>query len=685
MALGRMSSLGVGSNVLNYDMIDKLRKADESSYIKPIDKNLEKNVEKQTELVELTNLVRDVKSNTRVLSDYSTYLGRSHEVIGNEVKATISDGVPIQDIRLDIDSIAQNDVNEVGSKFSQRDSVFSQKDSILRFFTKGKVYEVDIKAGMTLEDVAQLITDETKGEVIGSIMKTGGQHPYQLMINSKDTGEQNRIYFGETLRGGTIKAGEIDIKDDDFTVTLADKKGGLKTLQIALKTSKSAKTDENVESLRDAIKQAISEDSDFEGLLDSEINIGIGSNDSLVINDIRGYEVQVGGDSARILGFKENSSQSDKEERKKKDLVYGEPVQEGYIDGIIRIGSVPLDLSKLTQRGNSSYKNAKIVARAIDNIAGIHSYATKDGRIVINSDTGEVSIIPDEDGGKSEDALKRLGLQRGSAMDYTRAHNDLFKIRNIQTAKDAEFSYNGIKMRRASNQIDDIATGVNIELLAPTQEGKPAMIHITRNDEEVIENIVSFVENYNKLSTKLDEVTRYDEDTKIAGVFNGDSDIRAIRPALNKILSFNTGGIDRQTLVKYGITVNEHGLMTLDSGKLRSAINEDPQAAQEFFQGKVVTREFRDVEIDGVFKMLDKELSLFVDSGKSRLKLLEESLTTEDKKLKDDKRRATEMLDARYDLMAQRFANYDSQIAKANNSFNAVQMMIDQSIANKKS
>ena len=66
------------------------------------------------------------------------------------------------------------------------------------------------------------------------------------------------------------------------------------------------------------------------------------------------------------------------------------------------------------------------------------------------------------------------------------------------------------------------------------------------------------------------------------------------------------------------------------------------------------------------------------------LKLLEESLTTEDKKLKDDKRRATEMLDSRYDLMAQRFANYDSQIAKANNSFNAVQMMIDQSIANKK-
>ena len=42
------------------------------------------------------------------------------------------------------------------------------------------------------------------------------------------------------------------------------------------------------------------------------------------------------------------------------------------------------------------------------------------------------------------------------------------------------------------------------------------------------------------------------------------------------------------------------------------------------------------------------------------------------------------MLDARYDTMQQRFASFDEQIAKANNSFNAVQMMIDQAAANDK-
>ena len=54
MALGTLSSLGLGSKVLNHEVIDKLREADEASHIKPIDKKIEQNVEKQTELVAIS-------------------------------------------------------------------------------------------------------------------------------------------------------------------------------------------------------------------------------------------------------------------------------------------------------------------------------------------------------------------------------------------------------------------------------------------------------------------------------------------------------------------------------------------------------------------------------------------------------------------------------------------------------
>ena len=79
MALGSLSSLGLGSKVLNHDVIDKLRKADESTHIDPIDKKIEQNVEKQTELVAITLTLRDLKSSTSKLADYSTYLGRSKQ------------------------------------------------------------------------------------------------------------------------------------------------------------------------------------------------------------------------------------------------------------------------------------------------------------------------------------------------------------------------------------------------------------------------------------------------------------------------------------------------------------------------------------------------------------------------------------------------------------------------------
>ncbi len=683
MALGKLSSLGIGSNVLNYDTIEKLRKADEASQIKPLEKKMEKNLEKQTELVELTSAVREIKSYTSKLADYSTYLGRSSNVVGDAVKATITAGVPVQDIKLDIESIAKSDINEVGTKFAERDSVFTQKDATLNFFTKGKFYEIEIKAGMALDEVAQLITDKTGGEVIGTIMKTGGSNPYQLMINSKETGESNRIYFGALINGDTIKKGALDIKDDDLSITLATAKGASKTLNISLKTGTDSKTNDNASALKEAILKAIEADSDFEGLLENgDINIGLGAKgDSLIINDRRGNEVQVGGAKARELGFKSTTS---KDNLENKDLVTTKPIQAGLLKGTITIGSVPLDLATITKKSNTSYDNAKAIAAAIDNIAGLHSRATQDGKVIINSDTGEVSIMPANDSA-SKEMLESWGVSSGSSMDYIKTQSDLFKIKNIQSAQDAEFSYNGIKMRRPSNNVDDVASGVTLELLSTTEPGKPAIVNVTRDDEVIIESLTKFVESYNALSMKVDELTRFDEDSKIAGVFNGDSDVRMIRPTLNKIFSYTMGaGIERQSLVKYGISINEKGVMSLDTSTLRNALNSDPEGAKEFFQGKITTREFREIEVDGVFKMLDKELAKLVDGSNSRLKLLEESLTREDKKLKEDKNKANAMLDTRYDLMAQRFAAYDGQISRTNNSFNSVQMMIDQSVANNK-
>ncbi len=682
MALGTLSSLGLGSKVLNHDVIDKLREADEASLIKRIDKKIEQNVEKQTELVAITSTLRDLKSSTSKLGDYSTYLGRSSNVIGDALKANISAGVPTQDIKIDIDSVATSDINEIGSKYESRESVFSQKDSVLKFHHKGHDYKIDIKAGMQLGEVAQLITDTTKGEVMGIVMKTGGSNPYQLMINSKDTGESSRIYFGSTTSGSVVPSGAFSVNDGDLNITLKDKKGIDKTLSIKLpKTAIESKSQDNAEALKEAIITAIKNDSDFDGLLDNDINIGIGgaNSDTLTLNDRRGYSIELQGSKAQSLGFGTENKNNAKEDL----MVATKSVGAGKLTGTINIGSIPLDLSTLTKEKNTSAQNAKNIAEAINNIAGIYGSVNDEGKLVINSDTGEVNIYANDDPA-SKKALEDLGLKAGTTMDYAKTQEELFKIRKVQKAEDAKFSYNGISMKRPTNNVDDIVSGVNIEFLTTTEPGKPAVISITRNDEEIIENVKKFVESYNDLALKLDDVTRYDEDSKIAGVFNGNSDIRMIRPSLNRIFSTT---IQTETelkgLAKYGLTLNEKGTMTLDVSKLQMALSSDPEGTQELFNGSLKTTEFKEVQTDGVFKKFDQEIDRLLNGPNARLKVLEESLTKDDKKLREDRKKAVEQLNIRYDIMAQRFAAYDSQISKTNNAFSSVQLMIDQSVAKK--
>lgn len=682
MALGTLSSLGLGSKVLNHDVIEKLRKADEATYLDPIDKKIEKNVEKQTELVAITSSLRELKSSTSKLSDYSTYLGRSSNVIGDSIKATISAGVPKQDIKIEVDSVATSDINEVGTRYDSREAIFSQKDSVLKFHHKGQDYNINIKAGMELNDVAQLITDTTKGEVMGIVMKTGGHNPYQLMINSKDTGESSRVYFGSTALGTAVPAGAFALGADELKITLKDKKGLEQTLEIKLnKTGPNATSQDNAESLKQAIITALQEDSHFEGLLGEDINIGVGgaNSDSITINDRRGYAIKIEGSKAQTLGFG-----SDNKTIQQDDLMVGsKSIGAGQLTGTINIGSIPLDLSTLTKPKNTAEQNAKSIAEAIDNIAGIHAKVNDEGKLVINSDTGEVNIFANNDP-DSKQALEDLGLKPGVTMSYAKTQEDLFKIRKVQSAEDAKFSYNGISMKRPTNNVDDIVSGVNIELLTTTEPGKPNVISITQDNEAIIENVKSFVETYNTLSLKLDEVTRYDEDSKIAGIFNGDSDIRMIRPSLTRIFSTNIPTeTEIKSLAKYGLALDEKGIMSLDSSKLQMALDTDSQGTQDFFYGKTETIGFKEVQTDGVFKKFDQELDRLLTGGNARLKVLEESLTRDDKKLREDRRKAVNQLDTRYDIMAQRFAAYDSQISKTNNSFNSVQMMIDQSVAKK--
>lgn len=673
MAMGKLSSLGVGSNVLNYDVIEKLRKADEKAMIEPIDKKMKESLEKQAELASVIGMLGGINNEAKILSDYSTYIGRKTDVIGDALRATANPGVPIQDISIDVKQVAKNDINEVGTRFESRESVFTEEDTVLAFSARGHHYKIKIPAGTSLGEVAQLVTDKSGGNALGVVMKTGGANPYQLMINAKETGEENRIYFGATLQSESIASGVIALGEGDLELILKDKNGLDQSVVITLpETPASSKASDNAQVLKKAIIEAIEQNPDLSELLGSDLNVGVGvGGKSLVINDRRGYQVQVFGTKAKEIGFKELETKIDP------IFLGSKPVEGGKLEGRINIGSVPLDLSELTQEGNTGAENAQAIADAFNNVGTLFVHVDDRGRLVINNADGEVFIKAEDEQGKA--SLAKMGLREGSFAEYSKTQEGIFKLKNIQAGQDAELIYNGVTVVRPSNKIDDIVSGVKLELIKPTPEGQSATISISADNESVVENIKSFVEKYNELMPKLEELTRYDPETGMAGIFNGVSFIRSIRSSVNQIFSAVSGsGADLKSLVKYGLRLDDVNKISFDETKLRDALSTDPDGVKDFFVGIDKSVLGKETRVGGVFRELNERLDGMIQGSNSSLKLYEQTLTRDDKRYREERKRTMERLDSRYNSMAERFAAYDSQIAKTNGSFNSVQMMIDQ-------
>ncbi|MDO7825443.1 flagellar filament capping protein FliD [Helicobacter pylori] len=684
MAIGSLSSLGLGSKVLNYDVIDKLKDADEKALIAPLDKKMEQNVEKQKALVEIKTLLSALKGPVKTLSDYSTYISRKSNVTGDALSASVGAGVPIQDIKVDVQNLAQGDINELGAKFSSRDDIFSQVDTTLKFYTQNKDYAVDIKAGMTLGDVAQSITDATNGEVMGIVMKTGGNDPYQLMVNTKNTGEDNRVYFGSHLQSTLTNKNALSLGLDgagksELSLNLKGADGSMHEVPIMLELPESASIKQKNAAIQKAMEQALENDPNFKDLIaNGDISIDtLHGGESLIINDRRGGNIEIKGSKAKELGFLQTTTQES-------DLLKSSrTIKEGKLEGVVSLNGQKLDLSALTKESNTSEENTDAIIQAINSKEGLNAFKNSEGKLVINSKTGMLTIKGEDALGKA--SLKDLGLSAGMVQSYEASQNTLFMSKNLQKASDSVFTYNGVSITRPTNEVNDVISGVNITLEQTTEPNKPAIISVSRDNQAIIDSLTEFVKAYNELIPKLDEDTRYDADTKIAGIFNGVGDIRAIRSSLNNVFSYSVhtdNGVE--SLMKYGLSLDDKGVMSLDEAKLSSALNSNPKATQDFFYGSD-SKDMggREIHQEGIFSKFNQVIANLIDGGNAKLKIYEDSLDRDAKSLTKDKENAQELLKTRYNIMAERFAAYDSQISKANQKFNSVQMMIDQAAAKK--
>jgi flagellar hook-associated protein 2 len=151
-----------------------------------------------------------------------------------------------------------------------------------------------------------------------------------------------------------------------------------------------------------------------------------------------------------------------------------------------------------------------------------------------------------------------------------------------QAGADAQATVNGIAVTSATNAFKDTVSGVTFTALQVTTG--PVQITVARDDSTVQANIKAFVDAYNAINGLLNDATKYEADTKTAGLLQGDSTTIALQNSLrNAIQSISTGSTAFQRLADIGITQQRGGNLSIDSGKLSTALSGNADDVKNLF------------------------------------------------------------------------------------------------------
>lgn len=145
----------------------------------------------------------------------------------------------------------------------------------------------------------------------------------------------------------------------------------------------------------------------------------------------------------------------------------------------------------------------------------------------------------------------------------------------LVAAQDAELTVDGLDVTRSSNTIDDVITGVTLNLNATTTSGTPANLNLTLNTQNIKDKLTNLVNAYNDVQSVLTDV--YSKDSKVAeygASLVGDSTVQLIKSQIRSLFTSNSTSESGTiyAMRDIGITLDVKGTMSLNTTKLDAAL-----------------------------------------------------------------------------------------------------------------
>ncbi|KAK6021870.1 flagellar hook-associated protein 2 protein [Ostertagia ostertagi] len=137
------------------------------------------------------------------------------------------------------------------------------------------------------------------------------------------------------------------------------------------------------------------------------------------------------------------------------------------------------------------------------------------------------------------------------------------------------------RLSSATNTFAETVAGLSITVSKVTTDD--VNLQVTPDTNAMKKNIQDFVAAYNAVNDLLSNSTKYDPETKVAGVLQGDSTAVGLQGALRMLTmgSANSAGAF-QRLSDVGISMERGGKLTVDAAKLDKAIK-DPASLKALF------------------------------------------------------------------------------------------------------
>lgn len=291
----------------------------------------------------------------------------------------------------------------------------------------------------------------------------------------------------------------------------------------------------------------------------------------------------------------------------------------------IKVGTGAAVNVEITNKNNSLAQ----VRNAINNSgAGVSATIINDGtnqRLVLTSKTmgsaGAITVTATDSGSGGSNPLTAL---------------DSSSLVEVQPAKDAAFTVNGLSVTRSSNTISDVVQGLTLTL---SKEGS-STITVAKNPSTAVNAVTAFVTAYNAVVAQNSSLSAYDAANEDASILTGDATLRSIQSKLGSLVNARVSGVTGglSSLSQVGVSLQRDGTLKLDTSKLTAALNDpDKDVASLFTQttngNKGVAIQFNDwltqaTGTSGILSSRIDGLSVSIKSLDSRRDVINDRLVT---------------------------------------------------------